>query len=121
MNRPNRRQRLNVNAPVVSLFISAVFGVLLDEWLSPGLVFWHLCFGFSIICLVFSFSVRGVHFLFHHNEFNNNVGDDLISVQDYQRDSSRRLGSFVFNLRSKIIYGNVCSWIAIVSFFGYRL
>lgn len=120
MNRPNRRQRLNVNAPVVSLFISAVFGVLLDEWLSPGLVFWRLCFGFSIICLVFSFSVRGVHFLFHHNEFNNNVGDDLISVQDYQRDSSRRLGSFVFNLRSKIIYGNVCSWIAIGSFFGYR-
>ena len=95
-------RRLNVNAPVVSLFLSAVFGVLLDAWFSPGLLFWRLCFGSSIIGLVFSFSVRGVHFLFHHNDAVDDESSEHIDFRDIRYDSSKRFSAFVFNIKSKI-------------------
>ena len=115
-----RRKRLSVNAPIVPFFLSAVCGILLDAWFSPGLLFWRLVFGFSIIALFFFVSVTSVRHYF---------GPDGIPDGERKKDHDQFLNpsrffnsfhSLIAVIRSKVLYGNLWAWIAIGSFFGCR-
>ncbi len=106
-------KRLNVNAPVVSLFISAVCGVLLDSRFSPGLVFWRLFFGFSVIGIICTFSIRAVHYLFHRQDIEKNDGNNA----PFFFKRYRKVASIVY---FKFLYGNLFCWVAVGAFFGYR-